>query len=213
MDDQTRQKEKYTRRIFKITQIFLMYACCEEICRVAVSRETAKKGKSRLANLVACYGRNTALADEGRETDIIYLKFCKAFGTVLHNVSKLERHGFDRWSTRWIRNQLDDCTQRAGVNCSMSKWRPMRSGVPHGSVLAPTLFNFSVGDMGSGIESTLSRFEGNMKLWNAVNTLEGRDDIQRDPDRVERWGCANLTKFNNAKCKFRYLSWGNPKHK
>jgi len=34
----------------------------------------------------------------------------------------------------------------------------------------------------------------------AVNTLEGREAIQRDLDRLERWANANLRKINKAKC-------------
>ncbi|PKU41981.1 hypothetical protein llap_7726 [Limosa lapponica baueri] len=43
--------------------------------------------------------------------------------------------------------------------------------------------------------------------------LKGRDAIQRDPDRLERWGRANLMKFNRAKYKVLHLDHGNPKHK
>ncbi|GAB0195138.1 hypothetical protein GRJ2_001979100 [Grus japonensis] len=120
------------------------------------------------------------------------------------------RHEFNGCATQWIRNCLDGHTERVVVNGLMPKWRPVMSGIPQGLVLGLSLFNFFVGD--SGIECTLSKFANDTKLCGAVNTLEGRDAIQRNPDRLKRQAPENHMKFNKAKCKVLHKDQGNPKH-
>ncbi|GAB0181966.1 cAMP-dependent protein kinase inhibitor alpha [Grus japonensis] len=66
--------------------------------------------------------------------------------------------------------------------------------------------------MDSEIECTLSKFANNTKLCGVVDTLEGRDAIQRDLDRLERWARVNCMKLNKAKCKVLHMGQGNPKH-
>ncbi|KAJ7396007.1 hypothetical protein BTVI_149422 [Pitangus sulphuratus] len=110
----------------------------------------------------------------------------------------------------WASNWLTGWAQRVIVNGFTSDWQWVTSGVPQSCILGPVLCNIFINNLDTGLKGILSKFAHDTKLGAAVDSLEGREALQGDLDKLEGWGITNHLKFNKGKCRILHLGWGNP---
>ncbi|CAF0947354.1 unnamed protein product [Brachionus calyciflorus] len=78
----------------------------------------------------------------GKQIDIIFTDFSKAFDRVNHKklLRKLKKIGIDKLLLKWIESFLKSRKQRVVLGDVESDWLDIFSGVPQSSVLGPLLF-------------------------------------------------------------------------
>ena len=87
--------------------------------------------------------------EKGKMCGVCLLDMSAAFDTVTHEllIKKLALLGFKHDILQWFRSYLSDRRQCVSINWALSKFLPVSSGVPQGSVLGPLLYTLFVNEL------------------------------------------------------------------
>ena len=171
-----------------------------------IIRETQhgfRKGRSCLTNLLEFLDFVTACFDSGKQVDVSYLDFSKAFDKVPHKRLglQLRNHGIKGNIFRWVQSWLMGRQQRVVINGFKSQWKEVTSGVPQGSVLGPLLFIIFVNTIEDGIDSKVLKFADDIKMFRAIEEKNDQEAFQADLNGLVAWSENWQMKFNLSKCK------------
>ena len=105
--------------------------------------------RSTCTQLASCINDWTTLKATKTPCYVIYLDFKKAFDSVDHSklISKLTSHGITGLLSSWIHSYLSHRVQRVAVKDSLSRYKPVDSGILQGSCIGPLLFVTYINDL------------------------------------------------------------------
>jgi len=181
------------------------------------SQHGFRNNKSCTTNLLEFMEEITAMVDEGKAVDVIFLDLAKAFDKVPHDklMAKVKAFKIEEETTNWIENWLKNRKQRVVINGKPSDWEDVGSGVIQGTVLGPTLFTIHIDDLDEAAEAinTIKKFADDTKLGQEINGEDDRKKLQDTLNKMEEWTTCWGMEFNVPKCKVMHIGSKNPKFK
>ena len=140
--------------------------------------------------------------------DIIYLDISHAFDCVPYNrlLTKLYNIGIKGNLLGWFRSFLKGRKQKVRVNNSYSKWIPVTSGVPQGTILGTLLFLIYINNITDSLNCTCRLFADDCILYKSYSDQKETDSLQEDLNKLGNWSDKWLLSFNPSKCKVMHIS-------
>lgn len=161
------------------------------------------RGRSICTNLLSFTSDVINTIESGKQVDVIYTDFSKAFDRVQHSVliKKLRHLGIHSSMLKWIESYLSNRTQQVKIlGCSYRTFMA-KSGIPQGSILGPLLFILFINDVVDVFHYVKCLlFADDLKLYMPIASAEDVCKLQADINRLTEWCSSNLLYLNVNKC-------------
>ena len=125
----------------------------------------------------------------------LFIDFRKALDVVDHNIllRKLQIYKFSPNAIRWFQSYLEYRQQALVTDNGLSEYAQVRSGVPQGSILGPTLFLLSINDLPLSLQFCSSDFYSDDATFHThdkdIHTI--RNKIQSDFNASKLWSTSD----------------------
>ena len=168
-----------------------------------------RAGRSCLSQLLQHFDQVTRLLEQGKNVDVVYLDFGKAFDKLDFQITlqKLLKLGITGKLHKWIESFLTGRKQRVVVQQHLSSETDVISGVPQGSVLGPLLFLVMISDIDAHTTTSfVSSFADDTRVMAGTSSSQDVTYMQNDLNIIYQWAQNNNATFNAG--KFECLRYG-----
>ena len=168
-----------------------------------------RAGHSCLSQLLQHFDEVTKLLENGKNVDVVYLDFAKAFDKLdfFITLQKLFNLGISGKIFQWIQAFLSNRRQCVFIEGQKSNMEPVISGVPQGSVIGPLLFLIMIRDIDAGISSSsVASFADDTRVLIGASSTDDVNKLQSDLNIIYQWAGENNATFNTG--KFQCLRYG-----
>lgn len=159
--------------------------------------------RSTCTNLATFTEMLSDAIDCGKQIDVIYTDFSKAFDRVPHHLllSKLSAYGITGTLYNWLKSYLENRLFFVVVNGFQSGTYEASSGVPQGSHIGPILFIVFVNDIPHCLKfSECYMYADDLKFTRIIESSDDTTLLQRDIDSLVQWCNDNEMSLNVKKC-------------
>ena len=149
------------------------------------------RGRSTVTQLVQVYHEVIQALAKGKEIDIAYFDFAKAFDKVPRCalLNKLSRFRISGQQINLFQSYLSDRYQRVALQGTYSDSLQVLSGVPQGSILGPLLFLVYIDDIPQCIkhDSKVVIFADDSELFKIIEKPSDKFSFQQDLTQLSIW--------------------------
>lgn len=148
-----------------------------------------RRGYSTTTQLVETVHDFSQAINEGKQIDVIFMDFRKAFDKVSHTklLHKLGCIIRNEKILTWIKAYLSNRNQFVVLNEACSGKVTVDSGVPQGSVLGPLLFLLFINDIVTDLSVPVKLYADDCVLYEKISSVEDQARLNENFAKVISW--------------------------